>query len=39
MSTLFDQTLHLFGDAVAMLIQERKGLQNEDMWKNHANLE
>ncbi|MBI2075841.1 MAG: SIS domain-containing protein [Candidatus Aenigmarchaeota archaeon] len=39
MSTLFDQTLHVFGDAVAMLIQERKALRNEDLWKNHANLE
>lgn len=39
MSTLFDQSLHVFGDAVAMLIQEGKGLRNEDLWKNHANLE
>ena len=39
MSTLFDQSLHIFGDAVSMLIQERKGLRNEDMWRNHANLE
>lgn len=39
MSTLFDQSLHIFGDAVAMLIQERKALRSEDLWKNHANLE
>lgn len=39
MSTLFDQSLHLFGDVVAMMIQERKGLENEALWKYHANLE
>lgn len=39
MSTLFDQTLHIFGDMVAILIQERKGLKNSDLWKYHANLE
>jgi 6-phospho-3-hexuloisomerase len=39
MSTLFDQALHLFGDAVAMTIQQRKGIRNEDLWRYHANLE
>ncbi len=39
MSTLFDQSLHIFGDAVAMQIQEKKGLPGESLWKNHANLE
>ena len=39
MSTLFDQALHIFGDIVAVLIQERKGLKNKDLWKQHANLE
>lgn len=39
MSNLFDQVLHIFGDVVAILIQERKGLKNEDLWKYHANLE
>jgi 6-phospho-3-hexuloisomerase len=39
MSTLFDQVLHLYGDVVAMLIQQSKGMRNEDLWKCHANLE
>jgi len=39
MSTLFDQTLHIFGDVVAMIIQSDKGLTKEDLWNYHANLE
>ena len=39
MSTLFDQALHLYGDVVAMQIQHRKGLGDEELWKVHANLE
>ena len=39
MSTLFDQVLHLYGDVVAMLIQQSKGLHDEELWKGHANLE
>jgi 6-phospho-3-hexuloisomerase len=39
MSTLFDQVLHLYGDVVAMLIQQGKGWQDEELWKSHANLE
>jgi 6-phospho-3-hexuloisomerase len=39
MSTLFDQVLHLYGDVVAIMIQQSKGFLNEDLWKCHANLE
>jgi len=39
MSTLFDQSLHIFGDVVALAIQSRKGFTNEELWKYHANLE
>lgn len=39
MSTLFDQALHLYGDAVCLLIQQQKGITNEQLWTNHANLE
>ena len=39
MSTLFDQALHIFGDIVTILIQEKKGLKDEALWKQHANLE
>ncbi len=39
MSNLFDQSLHIFGDVVAMMIQERKRLNNEELWRSHANLE
>lgn len=39
MSTLFDQSLHIFGDIVAMIIQNRKALSDKKLWKYHANLE
>lgn len=39
MSTLFDQTLHIFGDTVAIMIQNRKNIPKEELWKYHANLE
>ena len=39
MTSLFEQTLLLYGDSLAMEIMERKGLQFENMWKFHANLE
>ena len=39
MSTLFDQALHLYGDIVAIMIQQSKGIRNEDLWQSHANLE
>ena len=39
MTSLFEQTLLLNGDSLAMEIMERKGLQFENLWKYHANLE
>ncbi len=39
MSTLFDQALHLYGDVVAMMIQQSKDVRDEDLWQRHANLE
>lgn len=39
MTSLFEQTLLLYGDSLAMEIMERKGLQFENLWKFHANLE
>lgn len=39
LTTLFDQALHIFGDITALLIQERRGIKNEELWKHHANLE
>jgi ribulose-phosphate 3-epimerase len=39
MSTLFDQSLHIFGDVVALLLQERKHLASDELWRRHANLE
>ena len=39
MSTLFDQSLHVFGDAVALRIQEVKHLSSAELWRRHANLE
>lgn len=39
LSTLFDQSLHLFGDVICMMIQTGKKLSNEELWARHANLE
>ncbi len=39
MSTLFDQTLHIFGDIISLMIQNKKRLSKEELWKYHANLE
>lgn len=39
MSTLFDQALHIFGDVVALRIQDRKHLSHAEVWQRHANLE
>lgn len=39
MSTLFDQSLHIFSDALALRIQEFKQLSHNAVWQRHANLE
>ena len=39
MSSLFDQSLHVFGDIIAIMLQQEKGLKTEDLWRYHANLE
>ena len=39
MTSLFEQTLLLFGDSVAKVIIERKRLEINKLWKYHANLE
>jgi 6-phospho-3-hexuloisomerase len=39
MSTLFDQSLHIFADVLALRIQERKHLSHDEVWQRHANLE
>lgn len=39
MTSLFEQTLLLYGDAVAMEIAERKHLEIDTLWQFHANLE
>jgi len=39
MGNLFEQSLLLFGDCIAMLLQERLGVTEEQMWNAHANLE
>lgn len=39
MTSLFEQTLLLFGDTVAALIIEKLGLDMDGLWKCHANLE
>jgi 6-phospho-3-hexuloisomerase len=39
MSSLFEQSLLLIGDAVALMIIERKKLNIHELWRYHANLE
>ena len=39
MTNLFDQALHIFGDVVSTIIQQRKGITSEQLWRYHANLE
>ena len=39
MTSLFEQTLLLYGDAVARVIVERKALDLTSLWQYHANLE
>jgi 6-phospho-3-hexuloisomerase len=40
MTSLFEQSLLLLGDAVALIIAERKGITDmKSLWRLHANLE
>lgn len=39
MSSLFEQSLMLLGDAVALMIVKRRGLNVPELWPYHANLE
>ena len=39
MTSLFEQTLLLYGDAIARVIVERKELALASLWQFHANLE
>lgn len=39
MTSLFEQSLLLFGDITAMMILEGKNMPLEDLWQFHANLE
>lgn len=39
MTSLFEQSLLLYGDAIARVIVERKQLELSSLWQYHANLE
>lgn len=39
MTSLFEQSLLLLGDAVAKMMIERQSLDMKGLWKHHANLE
>lgn len=39
MTSLFEQSLLIFGDAVAKMIVEERGLDMKSLWRYHANLE
>lgn len=39
MTSLFEQTLLLYGDSLSKVILERKGLVLNELWQYHANLE
>lgn len=39
MSSLFEQALFLWGDAVACMLAERRNMEGKELWRCHANLE
>lgn len=39
MTSLFEQSLLLFGDITSMMIVEKKDISLPDLWQYHANLE
>jgi 6-phospho-3-hexuloisomerase len=39
MGSLFEQSLFLLGDALILLLMERRGVRTEAMFERHANLE
>ena len=39
MSSLFEQTLYILGDTVALMLVDRRQLVIKDLWAFHANLE
>ena len=39
LTSLCEQCLLLFGDIVAQILMDRKGLTDNALWKQHANLE
>jgi 6-phospho-3-hexuloisomerase len=39
MSTLFDQCVHIFGDVLCLVLQDKTEQSGEELFKNHANLE
>lgn len=39
MTSLFEQSLLLFGDATAMMLIRDRGIELEKLWEFHANLE
>ncbi|BEU88626.1 6-phospho-3-hexuloisomerase [Selenomonas sp. TAMA-11512] len=39
MSSLFEQSLLLWGDSVACMIQRNRGIDLKSLWQYHANLE
>lgn len=39
MTSLFEQTLLLLGDTIAMMLIEKRQLDIHDLWQFHANLE
>lgn len=39
MTSLFEQCLFLYGDILAKMFIENKGIDMKGLWRNHANLE
>ena len=39
MTSLFEQSLLLFGDTTAMMMVEDRGIDVGKLWQYHANLE
>ena len=39
MTSLFEQSVLLLGDAIAIMLVDRSGIPLHDLWRHHANLE
>jgi len=39
MSSMFEQSLYILCDTIALIIANKSGVNLNDLWRHHANLE